>query len=132
MMQRRGPFAAVTVATSLLAACSPPAGTGAAPAASASAAASSAAEAWVGRWNGPEGSYLEIVQRGHGAYEVTLNDLDEPKTYAATASADRLSFERDGVREAIRATDGAGTGMKWLDGKTRCLVVKPGEGFCRE
>jgi hypothetical protein len=32
----------------------------------------------------------------------------------------------------LRATDGAGTGMKWLADKTDCLVVAPGEGFCRK
>jgi hypothetical protein len=39
---------------------------------------------------------------------------------------------RDGTTETIRATDGAGTGMKWLANKTDCLVVTVGsEGFCR-
>jgi hypothetical protein len=125
------PFAAAAAlaAACFAAACSPSPGTGASPAVA--SAPSPSAQAWLGRWTGSEGSYLDIVRRGD-AYEVTLNNLDGPRTYAATADADRLSFERDGVREAIRATDGAGTGMKWLDGKTRCLVVKPGEGFCRE
>jgi hypothetical protein len=56
---------------------------------------------WVGRWPGPEGTWLDISVA-------------------------------DGVRESLRATDGAGTGMKWLAGKTTCLVVRPGEGFCRD
>jgi len=34
--------------------------------------------------------------------------------------------------ETIRATDGAGTGMKWLADRKDCLVVTVGsEGFCR-
>ena len=43
-----------------------------------------------------------------------------------------LEFERDGVQETVRAGDGDATGMKWLAGRKDCLVVKAGEGYCRD
>jgi hypothetical protein len=87
--------------------------------------------AWLGRWTGPEGTYLEIAA-GQDSYAVTISNLDGPRTFAATPGAGSLGFERDGVQETLEATDGAGTGMKWLATKHDCLVVRPGEGFCRE
>lgn len=92
---------------------------------------SSTAQAWVGRWNGPEGTWLEI-SGADGKYSVAIMNLDAARTFPAAVSADGLSFERDGVRELIRATDGAATGMKWLAEKSDCLTVKPGEGYCRD
>lgn len=86
---------------------------------------------WLGKWNGPEGTYLDIAS-AQGAYVVTIADLDGPKTFAAVATEGGLTFERNGMPERIHATDGEGTGMKWLAEKTRCLTVKPGEGFCRD
>ncbi len=86
---------------------------------------------WLGKWMGPEGTYLEIAA-ADGAYTVTVANLDGPRSFPAAASATALSFERDGITERIQATDGHGTGMKWLAGKSTCLTIKPGEGFCRE
>jgi hypothetical protein len=43
-----------------------------------------------------------------------------------------IEFVRGGNTEVIHATDGVGTGMKWLVDKNNCLVVRPGEGFCRD
>jgi len=90
-----------------------------------------ATDAWLGRWNGPEGTYLELAG-GKGAYEVTIKDLDAARTFTGAATGDRVEFRRDGVTESIRATNGDATGMKWLAGKTRCLTIKPGEGYCRD
>lgn len=86
---------------------------------------------WQGRWLGPEGTWLEITRTGD-EYAITIMNLDAARRFAAVAIADGLSFERDGARETLRATDGDGTGMKWLAGKTTCLVVRAGEGFCRD
>ena len=44
----------------------------------------------------------------------------------------RPGCARDGVRESLRPGSGVETGMKWLQDKSDCLVVKPGEGYCRE
>ncbi len=108
----------------------------AAPAAPAAASAPPAQVAgflasWLGRWTGPEGTYLEIAAQD-GACSVTISNLDGPRSFPATPGVESLAFERDGTLETIRATTGTGTGMKWLAGKTNCLTVKPGEGFCRD
>jgi hypothetical protein len=88
-------------------------------------------DSWVGRWNGPEGTYLDIAG-ANGAYEITVKDLDAPRTFAGAAAGNRIEFRRDGATESIGATNGDETGMKWLAGKTNCLTIKAGEGFCRD
>lgn len=88
-------------------------------------------DAWVGRWIGPEGTYLEVAGAG-GLYEITVMNLDGARTFVGSAQGERIVFERDGKTESVRATDGNGTGMKWLAGKTNCLTVRVGEGYCRD
>jgi hypothetical protein len=85
---------------------------------------------WIGQWNGPEGTFLRLAG-GDGNYEITIQDLDGPRTYRGVASGNAIRFERNGVAAMIRATNGAETGMKWLSEKTDCLTIRPGEGFCR-
>ncbi|MGC3981331.1 MAG: hypothetical protein QM808_08740 [Steroidobacteraceae bacterium] len=86
---------------------------------------------WLGQWNGPEGTYLQIAMVD-GKYVVTIRNLDGARSFAANAGVDGLHFERDGVNETIVATDGATTGMKWLASKPNCLTIKSGEGYCRD
>jgi len=93
--------------------------------------AATTTDAWIGRWNGPEGTYLELAG-AHGRYEVTIKDLDAARTFAGATAGERIEFRRDGVTETIRATNGDATGMKWLAGKVSCLTIKPGEGYCRD
>ncbi|MGM9482230.1 hypothetical protein ACS5PN_13660 [Roseateles sp. NT4] len=101
-------------------------------AASASApAASEAPGGWLGRWQGPEGTFLEITG-GPGTYSITVQNLDGPRRFDAKAGTDTLVFTRDGVLEAVRAGSGPQTGMKWLAEKRDCLIVKVGEGYCRD
>ena len=94
-------------------------------------AAAPAAQQWLGRWTGPEGTWLQVDRTGTG-YSVTIKNLDAARTFPAAATAEGITFERDGVRENLRATDGQDTGMKWLAGKTDCLTVNAGEGYCRD
>jgi len=86
---------------------------------------------WLGRWNGPEGTYLEIAGAS-GVYEITIMDLDAARTFEGMAAGDRIEFRRDGAALSLRATNGDDTGMKWLAGKANCLTIKLGEGFCRD
>ncbi|MDR7270821.1 hypothetical protein J2X20_003479 [Pelomonas saccharophila] len=112
----------------LLCACGKPAD---APArAPAPASAASTAAPWLGRWQGPEGTYLDI-SGGPGTYSVTVKNLDGPRSFEAKAGTDTLVFTRDGVIETVRAGSGPETGMKWLADKKDCLIVKTGEGYCR-
>lgn len=85
---------------------------------------------WLGRWTGPEGTYLDLQRKG-AAYAVTIRSLDRLSTYPARAVKDHLEFTRDGRTEALRATGGTDTGMKWLADRQRCLTVRSGEGYCR-
>jgi hypothetical protein len=89
------------------------------------------AEDWLGIWQGPEGTSLQIAKQEAG-YDVTITNLDGTRVFEGTASGDALQFERDGKTETVRAGDGQATGMKWLAEKKDCLVVKAGEGYCRD
>jgi hypothetical protein len=86
---------------------------------------------WLGQWNGPEGTFLKIGG-GQGKYQITLQNLDGPRTFQGSTAGTQIQFERDGLKESIRATDGTETGMKWLAGKSNCLTVRTGEGYCRD
>jgi len=88
-------------------------------------------DAWLGQWNGPEGTFLSISKLGAG-YGVTIQSLDGPSKYVGRAAQDHIEFERKGKTESIRATDGQATGMKWLADKKTCLTIQVGEGFCRD
>jgi hypothetical protein len=90
------------------------------------------AQAWLGRWNGPEGTYLQLNAADGAGYEVRIKDLDAERTFKGVAKDGAIHFERDGKQESIKATDGDATGMKWLAGKKTCLTVHPGEGYCRD
>jgi hypothetical protein len=90
-----------------------------------------ATHAWVGRWNGPEGTYLDIAA-ANGGYEITIKDLDRARTFSGVAAGDGIQFDRDGTNESLMATDGDATGMKWLASKKNCLTIEPGEGYCRD
>lgn len=90
-----------------------------------------AASAWLGKWIGPEGTFLELSEVD-GAYKVMIQSLDGSASYDAMAIDDRVEFQRNGTLESIRATNGAETGMKWLLDKKDCLTIKSGEGFCRD
>lgn len=89
-----------------------------------------AGDRWLGQWNGPEGTYLR-VSGDNGKYDVTVRNLDGARTFAGTAVQNRIEFERDGLKESLRAADGPSTGMKWLADKSDCLMVRAGEGYCR-
>lgn len=88
-------------------------------------------EQWLGRWNGPEGTYLDIS--GTPAdYRLTIANLDGPRRFVGRAQGAKIVFVRDGVVESVSATDGEATGMKWLLDKQNCLTVRSGEGYCRD
>ena len=85
----------------------------------------------LGRWNGPDGTFLLVEGEG-GKYVVTIQNLDGPRTFDGKAAGDAISFLRDGKTMTIRPSNGAGTGMKWLAKRKDCVVIEPGEGYCRD
>lgn len=95
-----------------------------------SASVPATTDRWLGQWNGPEGTFVRI-DGGQGKYQVTIQNLDGPRTFQGSAADGQIHFERNGLKESIRATNGAQTGMKWLTDKSNCLTVRAGEGYCR-
>jgi len=89
------------------------------------------AEKWLGKWNGPEGTFLLLSQNGN-RYMVKIQSLDSFDTYEGVATADAIQFTRNGKTESIHVGNGEDTGMKWLLDKKNCLIIKYGEGFCRD
>jgi len=86
---------------------------------------------WLGQWNGPEGTFLRL-EGGKGKYKITIQDLDAARIYQGNSAGDQIHFDRNGVTESIHATNGVGTGMKWLSEKSDCLTIRTGEGYCRD
>jgi hypothetical protein len=68
-----------------------------------------ATDGWLGRWDGPEGTFLQISKTGD-QYVVVIQDLDGPKRFAGFVDGNRIRFERDGKTEYISAGDGEATG----------------------
>lgn len=124
MSGRRGNLTLYLLGVCLVAACGQPT-----PTPASQTDAPSPAQ-WIGRWHGPEGTYLEIAKNAD-QYQITISNLDGPRSFRAVADGRRLVFERDGVRESINVGTGTETGMKWLFDKNNCLIVKTGEGYCQ-
>ena len=89
---------------------------------------------YTGRWIGVEGMVLDVAPTATvGHYTLTMQwDLDNKGKFDGIATGDTIAFDRGGVRETLRPTNGDATGLKYLAGKTDCLTVKPGEGYCRD
>jgi hypothetical protein len=89
-------------------------------------------ESMVGKWNGPEGTYLNITKKGTG-YEVEVKNLDSAKKFDGIAKGDTIEFTRNGKTETVKSANGAETGMKGFEKETNCLVITKGsEGFCKK
>jgi hypothetical protein len=95
----------------------------------------------LGRWEGPEGTYINITdkkgpdgkQLNPRKFEIELKNLDKVEKFEGTAKGQDIEFTRNGKTETVKAATGPETGMKWLEKETNCLVVTKGsEGFCKE
>jgi hypothetical protein len=100
-------------------------------AAPASSAASNIADQWLGKWIGPEGTFLVLAKNGT-KYVVEVHSLDGAATYHGAAVGNHVEFERNGKTESLHSGGGQETGMKWLLEKKNCLIIRTGEGFCRD
>lgn len=100
-------------------------------------AATPMTDRFVGRWTGVEGLYLDVATdaaKGPGHYKLTMQyGLDETDkgTFDGVFRDGAIRFTRPDGEQALRPTDGAATGLRYLDGKADCLTVKEGEGYCR-
>lgn len=118
---------------------------GSSPSAPASQAVATPEEAAIqqltGRWNGPEGTYISVVekkaadgkQQSPRKFDIEIANLDGPKKFEGTAKGKEIEFTRNGKTETVKAATGAETGMKGYEKETNCLVVTKGsEGFCKK
>lgn len=88
---------------------------------------------WAGKWIGVEGTFVEITAGPDGTYALVMqSDLDTRGTYAGTDAQGGIAFERGGEQLLLKAATGDETGLKYLAGKTDCLMVAQGEGYCRD
>src|SRR5215469_5129043 len=96
-----------------------------------SSAADNVTDKWLGKWVGPEGTYL-LLSKNDDKYVVEIHSLDGAATYDGASAGDHIEFQRNGKTESIHAGKGEETGMKWLLDKKNCLIIRTGEGFCRD
>ena len=102
------------------------------PATPAGEAKATGADALVGKWDGPEGTYLTVAKKD-GKYSVEIKNLDKAETFEGTAKGDVIEFTRKGKTENVKHATGAETGMKGFEKETACVVVTKGsEGFCKK
>lgn len=88
---------------------------------------------YLGRWTGVEGMYLVVAAKPGGGVTLDMQwDLDNSGTFDGSVTAEGLRFMRNGVAETALPGNGDATGLKHLADKQECLVVKPGEGYCRD
>jgi len=88
---------------------------------------------WAGKWTGVEGMYVTITPGEPGKYKLEMqSDLDTKGTYDGQDSEHGIKFKRGGQDLSLHRGNGDDTGLKYLAGKKECLIVKEGEGYCRD
>lgn len=88
---------------------------------------------WAGKWIGVEGMFVTITPGEPGKYQLEMqSDLDTKGTYDGNDSEHGIKFKRGSEELSLRRGNGDETGLKYLSGKKECLIVKDGEGYCRD
>ncbi|WP_374394250.1 hypothetical protein [Sphingopyxis sp.] len=88
---------------------------------------------WAGKWTGVEGMYATITPTEPGKYKLEMqSDLDTKGTYDGEDSEHGIKFKRGSEELSLRRGSGDETGLKYLASKKECLIVKEGEGYCRD
>lgn len=88
---------------------------------------------WAGKWTGVEGMYVTITLAEPGKYRLEMqSDLDTKGNYDGEDSEHGIKFKRGGEELSLHRGSGDETGLKYLAGKKECLIVKSGEGYCRD
>jgi len=88
---------------------------------------------WAGNWTGVEGMFVTITPGEPGQYKLEMqSDLDTKGSYDGTDSEHGIKFKRGAEELSLRRGSGDETGLKYLAGKKECLIVKDGEGYCRD
>lgn len=88
---------------------------------------------WAGKWTGVEGMYVTITTAAPEKYKLEMqSDLDTKGSYEGWDSEHGIKFKRGGQDLSLHRGNGDDTGLKYLAGKKDCLIVKEGEGYCRD
>ncbi|MGQ3137550.1 MAG: hypothetical protein ACT6Q5_03195 [Sphingopyxis solisilvae] len=88
---------------------------------------------WAGKWTGVEGMYATITPAAPGKYKLEMqSDLDTKGTYDGEDSEHGIKVKRGAEELSLHRGSGDETGLKYLAGKKECLIVKSGEGYCRD
>jgi hypothetical protein len=88
---------------------------------------------WAGKWTGVEGMYVTITTAEPGKYKLEMqSDLDTKGSYDGNDSEHGIKFKRGAEDLSLHRGSGDETGLKYLAGKKECLIVKDGEGYCRD
>lgn len=90
---------------------------------------------WAGKWTGVEGMYATITTAEPGKYKLEMQagtDDSTKGTYDGEDSEHGIKFKRGTEVLSLRRGNGDETGLKYLAGKKECLIVKQGEGYCRD
>jgi hypothetical protein len=90
---------------------------------------------WAGKWIGVEGMYAIITPGEPGKYKLEMQagtDDSTKGTYDGTDSEHGIKFKRGADELSLRRGNGDETGLKYLAGKKECLIVKDGEGYCKD
>lgn len=88
---------------------------------------------WQGEWLGPEGMFVIIMPVEPGMYQLQMqSDLETLGTYIGQDDEHGIRFTRNGEQLMLRRATGPETGMKWLEQSRTCLMVREGEGYCRD
>ena len=90
---------------------------------------------WAGKWTGVEGMYATITTAEPGKYKLEMQagtDDSTKGTYDGEDSEHGIKFKRGTEELSLRRGNGDETGLKYLAGKKECLIVKEGEGYCRD
>lgn len=88
---------------------------------------------WAGKWTGVEGMYVTITPADPGKYKLEMqSDLDTKGNYDGSDSEHGIQFKRGNEQLSLTRASGDETGLKYLAGKKECLIVKTGEGYCRD
>lgn len=76
---------------------------------------------------------LDITPLGNERCRLEMqSDLDTRGTYEGREDERAIRFERGGEQLTLRRATGDETSLKWLAGKQDCLMVREGEGYCRD
>lgn len=86
---------------------------------------------WVGKWEGVEESWMEILQRPDGTFTIRVVGLEGEMTARGIPNGKVIEFYQLGAKKSIRFGNGEDTGLKWLADKKECLIIAEGEGYCR-